>query len=193
MSCLHHVSVTLKLSRYARGSSAPWHVLWEHSKHKSSAKAKVEVVADDDFDSPRPRSVEKAVVFALFNASLDRTSQIHVTLSYSNASAVCEITLREAGISHTRIDGSMKQQERSRVVAQFMQDEDCHVLLASTRAAGLGLNLTRATRVIFMCEVALRLTCSREHLIALPRDRWWNPAVEDQVCRRHLQEATNVY
>ena len=51
----------------------------------------------------------------------------------------------------------MKQQDRARVVAEFMQDEDCHVLLASTRAAGLGLNLTRATRVIFMCGPAFAL------------------------------------
>ena len=66
------------------------------------------------------------------------------------AKTVCEIALREAGITHTRLDGTMKQQDRARVVTQFMQDEECHVLLASTRAAGLGLNLTRATRVIFM-------------------------------------------
>lgn len=51
----------------------------------------------------------------------------------------------------------MKQQDRTRVVAEFMQDEDCHVLLASTRAAGLGLNLTRATRVIFMCGPSFAL------------------------------------
>jgi superfamily II DNA/RNA helicase len=126
-----------------------------HSKQKSPAKAKTESTAEiDDFERPRPRSVEKAVVFALFNASLDRTSHFCVTSSNSDAVAVCEITLREAGITHTRIDGSMKQQDRTRVVAQFMQDEDCHVLLASTRAAGLGLNLTRATRVIFMYEPA---------------------------------------
>lgn len=66
------------------------------------------------------------------------------------ATTVCEVALREAGIAHTRLDGTMKQQDRARVVTQFMQDEECHVLLASTRAAGLGLNLTRATRVIFM-------------------------------------------
>ena len=76
---------------------------------------------------------------------------------FSHASAVCEVTLREAGITHTRIDGSMKQQDRTRVVAEFMQDEDCHVLLASTRVAGLGLNLTRATRVIFMCGPSFAL------------------------------------
>jgi hypothetical protein len=54
----------------------------------------------------------------------------------------------------------MKQQDRTRVVARFMQDEDCHVLLASTRAAGLGLNLTRATRVIFMCAIARAFDCA---------------------------------
>jgi SNF2 family DNA or RNA helicase len=72
---LHPVSSTLKRARYARGSTAPWHVLWENSKQKSSTKAKAEVSEGDGLEHLRPRSIEKAVVFALFNASLDRTSQ----------------------------------------------------------------------------------------------------------------------
>ena len=103
----------------------------------------------------------------------------------SHKITVCEVALREAGITHTRLDGTMKQQDRSRVVADFMQDEDCHVLLASTRAAGLGLNLTRATRVIFM------YVFNSKHLSffsRISRDRWWNPAVEDQVSYKILQQ-----
>ena len=143
LSCLSQISC-----RYARGATAPWHVMWQNSK--SSSKVKAENIDVEDFDCPRPRSVEKAVVFALFSASLDCKLLSCCASIVFHINAVCEVALREAGITHTRLDGTMKQQDRSRVVAEFMQDEDCHVLLASTRAAGLGLNLTRATRVIFM-------------------------------------------
>jgi hypothetical protein len=44
----------------------------------------------------------------------------------------------------------MEQEDRTRAVAEFMQDEECHVLLASIRAASAGINLTRATRIVFM-------------------------------------------
>jgi SNF2 family DNA or RNA helicase len=78
----------------------------------------------------KPEQIEKAVVFTLFKASLD----------------ICEAALRDAGISHIRIDGETPN--RTEVIARFMHDESIHVLLASSRAAGLGLNLTRASTVI---------------------------------------------
>jgi len=44
----------------------------------------------------------------------------------------------------------MKVQDRTSAIVSFMHDESVHVLLASSRAAGLGLNLCRATTVIFL-------------------------------------------
>jgi SNF2 family DNA or RNA helicase len=85
-------------------------------------------------ETPKKETVEKAVVFTLFKATLD----------------ICEALLREAGISHVRIDGDMKVQDRTSAIVSFMHDESVHVLLASSRAAGLGLNLCRATTVIFL-------------------------------------------
>ncbi len=82
-----------------------------------------------DFEM-QEKNVEKAVVFALFKASLD----------------ICEALLREAGISHSRIDGDTPN--RTEVIATFMHDDSVHVLLASSRSAGLGLNLTRASTVM---------------------------------------------
>jgi SNF2 family DNA or RNA helicase len=85
-------------------------------------------------ETPKRETVEKAVVFTLFKATLD----------------ICEALLRDAGITHVRIDGDMKVADRSKAVATFLQDESVHVLLASSRSAGLGLNLCRATTVIFL-------------------------------------------
>jgi SNF2 family DNA or RNA helicase len=53
---------------------------------------------------------------------------------------------------------------RERMVADF-QDGRTPVLLLSLKAAGVGLNLTRATHVIHFA-------------------RWWNPAAEDQATDR---------
>lgn len=85
-------------------------------------------------EATKQKNVEKAVVFTLFKATLD----------------ICEALLREAGISHVRIDGDMTMPERTSAVASFMHNESVHVLLASSHAAGLGLNLCRATTVIFL-------------------------------------------
>lgn len=57
--------------RYSRGTTTPWHFLWQQPKEKVSARCRAEGESDEDFQGARPRSVEKAVVFALFNATLD--------------------------------------------------------------------------------------------------------------------------
>ena len=51
------------------------------------------------------------------------------------------------------------------VLEQFRDDPDCHVLLMSYGAGGVGLNLQFASYVFLF-------------------DRWWNPAVEDQAINR---------
>jgi superfamily II DNA or RNA helicase len=63
------------------------------------------------------------------------------------------------------LHGGLARGERDRVVARFQSPQGPPLLLLSLRAAGVGLNLTRATRVV--------------HL-----DRWWNPAVETQATDR---------
>ena len=54
--------------------------------------------------------------------------------------------------------------KREELVARF-QDGEVPVFLLSLKAAGTGLNLTRADHVVHF-------------------DRWWNPAVEDQATDR---------
>ncbi len=44
--------------------------------------------------------------------------------------------------SYERLDGSVRSQERQLSVQQFQKDEDTFVFLLSTRAGGIGLNLT---------------------------------------------------
>lgn len=62
------------------------------------------------------------------------------------------------------IDGSVTPKKRTSIVKAFQNGESDYMVL-SLRAAGVGLNLTRATNVIHF-------------------DRWWNPAVENQATDR---------
>lgn len=64
------------------------------------------------------------------------------------------------------LHGGLPAAERDEMVRRFQEDEDAPpVLILSLRAAGFGLNLTRASHVIHY-------------------DRWWNPAVEEQATAR---------
>jgi len=50
--------------------------------------------------------------------------------------------------SYTRLDGDMKIQPRVEAIKIFNSDPDCFLMIISTRAGGLGLNLTAADTVI---------------------------------------------
>lgn len=60
------------------------------------------------------------------------------------------------------LTGGMSPAARDDAVAQFASDPGRHVLVASLRTGGVGLNLTAASAVFHF-------------------DRWWNPAVEAQA------------
>jgi superfamily II DNA or RNA helicase len=63
------------------------------------------------------------------------------------------------------LHGGVRKQQRDQMVEQFQDDQGSPVFLLSLKAGGIGLNLTRANRVIHF-------------------DRWWNPAVENQATDR---------
>jgi hypothetical protein len=53
---------------------------------------------------------------------------------------------------------------REKAIADFEGRADVMVLIVSLKAAALGLNLTAANHVVLL-------------------DLWWNPTIEEQVCR----------
>jgi SNF2 family DNA or RNA helicase len=63
------------------------------------------------------------------------------------------------------LHGGLSRAERDRIVDDYQAGRGCGVLVASLKAAGTGLTLTRAADVIHF-------------------DRWWNPAVEAQATDR---------
>lgn len=76
--------------------------------------------------------------------------------------SVLEDYLEESGHSYCRIDGSTPRNEREELIARFNSDPSLFCFLLSTRAGGLGINLTGADTVIIF-------------------DSDWNPQVDLQA------------
>lgn len=75
----------------------------------------------------------------------------HKTLIFSQMTSMLDILasyLEETGIKHGRLDGSIAWQERQEAIKWFTSDPECKVFLLSTRAGGLGINLTAADTCI---------------------------------------------
>lgn len=79
---------------------------------------------------------------------------------------VLDAYLADRGHTVARIDGSMSYQTRMEHIETFNENADCFAFLLSTRAGGLGLNLTSADTVIIY-------------------DSDWNPHQDMQVCLIH--------
>lgn len=64
------------------------------------------------------------------------------------ADADCRIgdMLEEANIRYARLDGTMTREERAKAMEALRTHKKVEVLLVSTRAGGVGLNLTAASR-----------------------------------------------
>jgi superfamily II DNA or RNA helicase len=73
--------------------------------------------------------------------------------------------LEERGVPTQLLHGGTPVRQRDELVRQFQESTEPPVFLLSLKAAGTGLNLTRADHVVHY-------------------DRWWNPAVEAQATDR---------
>ncbi|KAJ0778332.1 putative DNA helicase chromatin remodeling SNF2 family [Helianthus annuus] len=94
-------------------------------------------------------SGSKSIVFSQWTAFLD----------------LLQIPFARNNISFVRLDGTLNQQQREKVIKQFSEENDIMVLLMSLKAGGVGINLTAASNAFVM-------------------DPWWNPAVEEQAVMR---------
>lgn len=62
---------------------------------------------------------------------------------------IIEDFLEIRNYNYCRLDGSYNLEDRQKVIESFNTDPDMFLFLLSTRAGGLGLNLTAADTVIF--------------------------------------------
>ncbi|MEU6531298.1 SNF2-related protein [Streptomyces sp. NPDC046928] len=110
------------------------------------------------------RSGKLELLDELLDTILAEEASVLVFTQYVGMGRLIERHLATRGIASRFLHGGTALPERERMVRHF-QDGDVPVFLLSLKAAGTGLNLTRAEHVVHY-------------------DRWWNPAVEAQATDR---------
>ncbi|MFJ2788020.1 MULTISPECIES: SNF2-related protein [unclassified Streptomyces] len=116
----------------------------------------------------RPRIAGRSGKLELLDELLDTIlaegAATLVFTQYVGMARLLETHLAARGVRTQFLHGGTPVAEREAMVARF-QDGEVPVFLLSLKAAGTGLNLTRAEHVVHY-------------------DRWWNPAVEAQATDR---------
>ncbi|MFJ2722495.1 DEAD/DEAH box helicase [Streptomyces sp. NPDC087437] len=110
------------------------------------------------------RSGKLELLDALLDTVVAEDEGALVFTQYTQMGKLLERHFADRGVRARYLHGATAVPRREEMVAAFQQGE-FPVFLLSLKAAGTGLNLTRATHVIHY-------------------DRWWNPAVEDQATDR---------
>ncbi|SHI16365.1 DEAD/DEAH box helicase [Streptomyces sp. 3214.6] len=112
----------------------------------------------------RGRSGKLDLLDELLDTITAEGESVLVFTQYKQMAALLEKHLAERGVPALFLHGGTPVARREEMVDRFERGE-VPVFLLSLKAAGTGLNLTRATHVVHY-------------------DRWWNPAVEDQATDR---------
>ena len=115
-------------------------------------------------DPAAGRSGKLDLLDELLGTVLVEDERALVFTQYARMGRLLASHLERRGIGVDFLHGGTPVKRREAMVADF-QAGATPVLILSLKAAGVGLNLTRATHVIHY-------------------DRWWNPAVEDQATDR---------
>lgn len=110
------------------------------------------------------RSGKLALLDELLDTILSEDSSVLIFTQYVTMAKLLSAHLASRAIPSQLLHGGTPVAERERMVDRF-QSGEVPVFLLSLKAAGTGLNLTRAAHVIHY-------------------DRWWNPAVEEQATDR---------
>ncbi|QNE79482.1 ATP-dependent helicase [Streptomyces finlayi] len=110
------------------------------------------------------RSGKLALLDELLDTILSEDGSVLIFTQYVTMAKLLSAHLASRAVPSQLLHGGTPVPERERMVDRF-QAAEVPVFLLSLKAAGTGLNLTRAAHVIHY-------------------DRWWNPAVEEQATDR---------
>ncbi|MCX4786025.1 DEAD/DEAH box helicase [Streptomyces sp. NBC_01221] len=110
------------------------------------------------------RSGKLALLDELLDTILAEDGSVLIFTQYVTMARLLSAHLASRAVPSQLLHGGTPIAERERMVDRF-QSGEVPVFLLSLKAAGTGLNLTRAAHVIHY-------------------DRWWNPAVEEQATDR---------
>uniref|UniRef100_A0A182SK95 Chromatin-remodeling ATPase INO80 n=1 Tax=Anopheles maculatus TaxID=74869 RepID=A0A182SK95_9DIPT len=149
---------------FSEGTAAAERQLREHVHASYPAHGWSNIIIPD-----KQTLVSDAGKLAVLDSLLARLKeQGHRVLIYSQMTKMIDLLeeyMRHRKHRYMRLDGSSKISERRDMVADFQNRADIFVFLLSTRAGGLGINLTAADTVIFY-------------------DSDWNPTVDQQAMDR---------
>ncbi|MBC2876278.1 MULTISPECIES: DEAD/DEAH box helicase [Streptomyces] len=125
-----------------------------------------EAEGSEESTAPRlaGRSGKVELLDGLLDSALADGASVLVFTQYVRMARLLERHLADRGVPARLLHGGTPVAGREDLVRRF-QSGELPVLLLSLRAAGTGLNLTRAEHVVHF-------------------DRWWNPAVEAQATDR---------
>ena len=97
---------------------------------------------------------------------LDAEEKVIVFTQYVEmGNIITEVCLKKFNREVLFLHGSLKREEREKIINNFQKSKSYPILIATLKTGGVGLNLTRAQNVIHY-------------------DLWWNPAVENQATDR---------
>eukprot|EP00850_Spirogloea_muscicola_P000402 SM000001S04804 [mRNA] locus=s1:2261449:2268312:- [translate_table: standard] len=135
----------------ATSSELPSEATSSQSQEAMPGSAKIAALAQSLEDVRGADPSIKSVVFSQFTGMLRLVRQV----------------LKASGVRCLTLDGTLSRKQREEVLRVFQSETACSpsVLLVSMKAAGVGINLTAASRVYLL-------------------DPWWNPAVEEQAMDR---------
>lgn len=119
---------------------------------------------DAHADRLAARSGKLALLDELLDTVLAEDGSVLVFTQYVGMARLLTAHLSARAVPVDLLHGGTPVPERERMVDRF-QNGETPVLVLSLKAAGTGLNLTRAGHVVHF-------------------DRWWNPAVEEQATDR---------
>ncbi len=118
-----------------------------------------------DHDHVQAPSAKLDVLLDMLEELRTEGHSVLVFSQFTSMLALIEEALRRAGAPFLKLTGETPVAHRAELVREFNEAPEPHVFLLSLRAAGTGLNLTRAEYVFIY-------------------DPWWNPAVERQAVDR---------
>ncbi|MGI5399730.1 DEAD/DEAH box helicase [Streptomyces sp. CA-135486] len=145
-------------AQYLKEHSLNEHSLKEHSRKEHGAAAGAGAVR------LAGRSGKLALLDELVETILSEDGSVLIFTQYVSMARLLSAHLTSRAIPSQLLHGGTPVAERERMVDRF-QSGEIPVFILSLKAAGTGLNLTRAGHVIHF-------------------DRWWNPAVEEQATDR---------
>lgn len=103
---------------------------------------------EESFDGDSQSSKTDAML-QIVRATLKKPeSKIIIFSQWTSFLNIVQKLLEDAGIVHTRIDGSMTADKRDRAIDKLDNDPDTRVMLASLAVCSVGLNLVSADTVI---------------------------------------------